>query len=156
MLRAILVTSALLAAPAYAQDIASGDPAAGEDVFNQCVACHVVVNDEGETLAGRNGKIGPNLYGVAMRTLGTYPDFNYGKAMVEAGEAGNVWNEENFVGYVQEPTDWLRETLDDKRARGKMAYKLRSEEDAANVYAYLVSIGPEIEAEQTEEGKASD
>lgn len=156
MLKAILFTSAILAAPAYAQDVASGDAAAGEDVFKQCIACHVVTNDEGETLAGRNSKVGPNLYGVALRTLGTSPDFRYGKSMVEAGEAGNVWNEENFVGYVQEPTDWLRDILDDKRARGKMAYKVRSEEDAANVYAYLVSIGPEIEAAPDGEEKTAD
>lgn len=152
MFKATLAAAALIAAPSFAQDIASGDASAGEGVFSQCAACHVVTNDDGETLAGRNGRIGPNLYGVAMRTLGTYPDFRYSDSMVEAGEQGMVWDEENFVGYVQDPTGWLKEALDDNRARGKMAFRLRSEEDAVNLYAYLVSIGPEIEAE---EGAAS-
>ncbi|WP_281968236.1 c-type cytochrome [Roseovarius nanhaiticus] len=144
MFRSALITTALLAAPAYAQDAPSGDAAAGESVFNQCQACHVVENGDGEVLAGRNGKVGPNLYGISGRTLGSVEDFRYSKSLVAAGEeAGLEWNEENFVGYVQDPTGWLKEKLDDNRARGNMAYKLRSEEDAANVWAYIVSLDPE-------------
>lgn len=135
-----------------------GDVAAGEEAFNrQCVACHVVVNDDGETLAGRNARTGPNLYGVAMRTLGTVEDFRYSDSLVQAGEQGMVWDEENFAGYVQDPTGWLREVLDDRRARGKMAYQVRGEEDAFNIYAYLADIGPEVEmdGEMEEEGEDS-
>jgi cytochrome c len=53
--------------------------------------------------------------------------------------ADMTWTEENFVGYVQDPTNWLRETLEDRRARGKMAYQVRAEEDAINLYAYLAT-----------------
>jgi len=146
MFKATLTASLLLAAPALAQDVASGDASKGEAVFKQCAACHVVENDAGEVLAGRAGKVGPNLYGVSGRTLGTYPDFRYSKSMVAAGEAGTVWNEENFAGYVKDPTGWLKELLDDKRARGNMAFKLRSEEDAANVWAYVTSLDPDAGA----------
>ncbi|TRD22579.1 c-type cytochrome [Palleronia caenipelagi] len=132
----------LLAVPAMAAEhMAEGDAAAGEAVFNQCQSCHVVVNDEGETLAGRAGRTGPNLYGIAGRTAGTVEDFRYSKSMVEAGEAGLMWDQEQFVAYVQDPTGFLREYLDDKGARGKMSFKLRSDEDAANVYAYIKSLG---------------
>lgn len=130
---------ALLAAPGLAQD-ANGDAAAGEAVFKQCATCHVVVNDAGETLAGRNGKVGPNLYGVAGRTAGTVEGFNYGDAIVKAGEQGLEWTEDNFVAYVQNPSGFLQEYLADKTARTKMVYHVRSEEDAANVYAYLASL----------------
>lgn len=137
--------AALLAAPVFADGhAATGDAAAGEEQFNrQCVACHVVANDDGEVLAGRNARTGPNLYGLAGATLGAVEDFRYGDAIVELGEAGTVWTEENFVGYVQDPTGWLRETLDDNRARGKMAYRVRNEEDAVNLYAYLATFGAE-------------
>ena len=132
------------AAPALAGGHAgSGDPAAGEEAFKQCIACHVVVTDDGEKLAGRNAKTGPNLYGIAGRQAGTVDGFRYGKDIVTAGEEGLVWTEETFVAYVQDPTPYLREVLDNRRARGKMAYKVRSEEDALNLYAYLASIGPE-------------
>ena len=146
---------ALFAAPVFAEShemALQGDVAAGEEAFNrQCVACHVVTNDEGETLAGRGAKTGPNLYGVAMRQLGAVEDFNYGDSIIALGEQGTVWTEENFVGYVQDPTGWLRKELDDNRARGKMAFQVRSEEDAYNLYAYLADIGPEVDMTATEE-----
>lgn len=127
---------------------ASGDAAAGEEAFNrQCISCHVVANEDGEVLAGRKAKTGPNLYGIVGQTIGTVPDFRYGKSIVEVGEAGHVWNEENFVGYAQDPRQWLRDTLDDKRARSKMTWKVRSEEDAHNIFAFLLSVAPPEDAE---------
>ena len=142
---ATLAAATLLAAPAVAQT--SGDSAAGEEAFGQCITCHVVEN-EGEVLAGRNAKTGPNLYGVALRQYGVVEGFRYSDSMVEAGDAGNVWTEANFVPYVQDPTGHLREVLDDRRARGKMTYKLRDEQEAVDIYAYLVSIGPELSEEE--------
>lgn len=130
----------VLAAPVFADGHAStqGDAANGEEQFNrQCVACHVVADASGEVLAGRNAKTGPNLYGIAGRTLGTVEDFRYGDPIVELGEGGMVWTEESFVGYVQDPTGWLREITEDRRARGKMAYQVRAESDAYDLYAYL-------------------
>ena len=58
-----------------------------------------------------------------------------------------TWNEERFVGYVQELTGWLRERLDDNKARGKMAFKVRKEQDAIDLYAYLNSLAPAEKAE---------
>jgi cytochrome c len=128
-----------LAMPAMAQDM-SGDASAGEDVFRQCQTCHVVENEAGETLAGRNAQTGPNLYGVVGRQAGIVEGFNYGDDLVAAGEQGLNWNEEELAAYLQDPTGYLREVLDDSRARGKMSYRVRSEEDALNVIAYLHSL----------------
>lgn len=131
---------AVLAAPAFADghESTQGDAAAGEEQFNrQCVACHVVQNGDGEVLAGRNAKTGPNLFGLAGRPVASMEGFRYGDSIMEVGARGDVWTEEAFVGYVQNPTDWLRETLDDRRARGKMAYQVREESQAYDLYAYL-------------------
>ncbi|MEL6520465.1 MAG: cytochrome C [Pseudomonadota bacterium] len=138
-----MAAATLAAAPVLADGhAATGDAAAGEEAFGkQCVACHVVVNDAGETLAGRNAKTGPNLYAVAGRPAGSIEDFRYGTGMEEAGEKGLVWTEESFVAYVQDPTAYLREYTENKRARGKMSFKVRAEEDALNLYAYLFSLG---------------
>lgn len=133
----------LLAAPAFADGHApsgNGDAAAGEEQFNrQCVSCHVVADADGNVLAGRAAKTGPNLYGVAGRTVGSVEDFRYGDSIVELGESGQVWTEEAFVAYVQDPTGYLREALDDRRARGKMSYQVREEQQAVDIYAYLAS-----------------
>jgi len=131
---------AVLAAPGFADGHAStqGDAAAGEEQFNrQCVACHVVADASGEVLAGRNARTGPNLFGVAGRVPGAIEGFRYSDAVIALGETGTLWTEETFVGYVQDPTGWLRETLDDRRARGKMAYQVRDEGQAFDLYAYL-------------------
>ena len=135
----------LAASAAFADGHASGDAAAGEEAFGQCVTCHVVQNEAGETIAGRNAKTGPNLYGVVGRAAGSVDGFRYGKSMIEAGEAGLVWDEASFVAYVQDPNGFLREYLDNRRARGKMAFQVRgadAEAESANLYAYLASVGP--------------
>lgn len=131
----------LLAAPAFADGhAATGDAAAGEEQFNrQCVSCHVVEDADGNVLAGRAAKTGPNLYGVAGRTPGIVEGFRYGDAIVAYGETEAVWVEENIVVYLQDPTSFLREALDDRRARSKMSYKVRDETDALNIYAYLAT-----------------
>jgi cytochrome c len=147
--------AALVAAPAAAQDL-TGDAEAGEQLFDrQCVTCHVVVNDAGETLAGRNARTGPNLYAVTNRTAGTVEDFRYSNGLEAANEMGVEWTEENFVGYVQDPTGWLREATDNNRVRGKMTWRVRSEEEAYDLYAYLASLAPaadDMEGDSEESG----
>ena len=142
----IAAAFAVLSAPAFADGHSAtvGDAAAGEEQFNrQCVACHVVADASGEVLAGRNAKTGPNLYGLAGRAMGSVEGFRYSDALGETGEAGAVWTEEAFVGFVQDPTGWLREALDNGRARAKMAYRVREEEQAYDIYAYLSTFGAE-------------
>lgn len=137
---------AVLTTPALADGHAAtiGDAAAGEEQFaRQCVACHVVADPSGEVLAGRNARTGPNLYGLAGRVMGAEEGFNYSDALAELGEMGTPWTEAAFVGYVQDPTGWLRETLDNRRARGRMAYQVRQEAQAYDLYAYLAGFGAE-------------
>lgn len=133
----------LLAAPAFADGhAATGDAAAGEEQFNrQCVSCHVVADASGNVLAGRASKTGPNLYGVAGAQPGVVEGYRYGNSIVELGEAGAVWTEETFTAYIMDPTGYLREALDDRRARGKMSYRVRDQTEAVDIYAYLATFG---------------
>nr|WP_309502160.1 c-type cytochrome [uncultured Roseovarius sp.] len=140
----------MLAVPALAENheaaemvAPSGDAEAGETLFNrQCIACHVVRDDAGEVLAGRNARNGPNLYGIAGRAIGSQAGFRYGKSLSAVAETGNLWDEAEFVTYVQDPTGWLRETLDDSKARSKMAFKVRKQEEATDIYAFLYALKP--------------
>lgn len=135
-----------LAGPAFADGHASGDAAAGEKVFNKCKSCHMIVSDAGDTIV-KGGRTGPNLYGVMGRVPGSVDGFKYGKDLVAAGaNFADGWDEATFVEYVQDPRGWLRATLDDSKAKSKMSFKLRKEDEAANVWAYLVSVGPAPEA----------
>tara|TARA_R110002124_G_scaffold175591_6_gene343417 strand:- start:1426 stop:1881 length:456 start_codon:yes stop_codon:yes gene_type:complete len=144
ILKTALLGLALAAGPALADGHATGDAGAGEKVFAKCKACHGIVDADGNAIV-KGGRTGPNLYGIYTRVAGTEEDFakKYGDSLAEAGEAGLEWNETEFVSYVQDPKAFLQTYLDDKKARSKMSYKLRKEEDAKNLWAYLVSVGPE-------------
>lgn len=139
----------LLAGGAWADGHATGDAVAGEKVFKKCKSCHSIIDAEGEPIA-KGGRSGPNLYGVYTRVAGTEEGFakKFKKDIVAAGEAGLAWDEEKFSAYVADPRAFLREYLDDKKAKSGMAFKLKKEEDQLNVWAYLVSVGPEVVAEE--------
>lgn len=136
-----IFAAATAAAPVLADDHASGDPEAGEKAFRQCKACHMIVDDDGNNIV-RGGRVGPNLYGIVGRTAGSVEDFRYSDLLAAAGEQELAWDEESFVGYVQDPTGWLKEYTGED-GRGKMSYMVRKEEDAVNVWAYLASVGPD-------------
>lgn len=146
-----IVAATTLALPAFADGhsvdlTATGDVEAGEKAFRQCISCHVVQNDEGDVLAGRNAKTGPNLFGIVGHKFGSVEDFRYSDInQLAASMEGLIVNEEVFVPYVQDPTAYLREVTGDN-GRSKMTYKVRSEEDAVNLYAYLASLSPAPEA----------
>lgn len=134
---AILAILATAAAPAFA----AGDAAKGETSFKQCQTCHSVVNEAGEVLAGKGSKTGPNLFGVVGRVVGSYPDFKYGDSIVAAGATGLVWDEAGFVDYVQDPSNHWKKVLNDKGAKSKMSFKVKSADTAADLYAYLAQFG---------------
>ncbi len=126
----------MLALPAAAQDAAKG-----EKTFGKCKSCHALVAPDGEVIA-KGGKTGPNLYGLPGRVAGTAEGFGYSDPAKAAGEKGLVWDEAHFVSYLADPSGFLKEYLDDSSARSKMTFRLKKEKDAADVWAYLVSISP--------------
>jgi cytochrome c len=146
LMKTCLIALLALSAPgaALAQEALVGDPAAGEEHFQrQCIACHVVQDEAGEVLAGRSARTGPNLYGVIGRVPGGDPDFDYSELMEAYGAMEDVvWQEENFVPYVQDPTGFLREATGES-GRSKMAYQVRDEQQAHDLYAFLATFSPE-------------
>lgn len=164
-MRVTLMIATILLGPAAAlaqeaADAPEGDAAAGEEQFQrQCVSCHVVQDDAGEVLAGRNAQVGPNLYGVIGRVPGSYPDFDYSELIEAYGaQEGVVWEQENFVGFVQDPTGFLREATGEDSGRSKMAYQVRDEQEAYDLHAFLATFSPEeaegeAAAEEAAEGE---
>ena len=137
---AAVATVLAMATQASADGHASGDAEAGAKAFNKCKSCHMIASAD-ETIV-RGGKTGPNLYGVFGRAAGSVEGFKYSKVIVAAGGAGLEWNEADFVAYVADPTKFLQEYTGDAKGRGKMTFKLPKADEAANIWAYLVSVGP--------------
>lgn len=127
-LGAILLSFALGAGSVNAQDAA-----AGEKVFKKCVSCHKIGD-------GAANSVGPVLNNIVDRAAGSYEGYKYSKSMLAAGETGLVWTEENLINYLKDPKKFLRSFLDDKKAKTKMALKLKDEKARMNVVAYLQSL----------------
>ncbi|HTR15329.1 MAG TPA: cytochrome c family protein [Roseiarcus sp.] len=104
--------------------VAAGDPVAGETAFRVCRTCHQI----GET--ARNF-VGPELNGVVGRKAGTVVGYNYSDAVKNSGLA---WDEATLAKYLKNPLQVL--------PGAKMAYPgMQSDEDVANVIAYLKQFG---------------
>ena len=100
--------------------MALGDVNAGEKIFKKCAACHSINQ-------GGANKIGPALYNVVGRKIGSVADYKYSNAFVEYGKE---WNFEELNGFLTKPRKWIKGT--------KMAYSgLRKEEDRASIIKYL-------------------
>ena len=141
----LTLATALLAGttafPVFAGGHAAGDAALGEIAFRQCRACHAIVDADGTEIL-KGGRNGPNLWGLPGRTAGS-ADFRYGEAITAAGEAGLAWDEASFLAFVKDPGAFLQEVTGDSDARSGMAFRLRKEEDAVNIWAYIASVSPE-------------
>jgi cytochrome c len=109
---------------AQAQEI-EGHPDDGAVVFKKCLVCHRV------GVGARNG-VGPILNGLIGRTAGTYPGYAYS----EANQAsGIVWDAAILMVYLKAPMDVVPGT--------KMVFPgLATDQEAADVIAYLATFGP--------------
>ena len=92
----------------------------GKKVFKKCAACHSVNAD------GKN-KIGPKLWGVMFRPVGSVSDYKYSKAL---SSYTKEWTCEEMNGFLIKPAKWIK--------GNKMGFAgLKKEEDRASVMLYL-------------------
>jgi len=100
--------------------MAMGNIASGEKIFKKCAACHSIIK------GGKNA-IGPALYNVVGREVGSVEDYKYSKALAAYEKK---WTLEELNGYLTKPAKWIKGT--------KMAFAgLRKEADRASVIKYL-------------------
>lgn len=129
MKTAILTAIALAATSAAATAQSAED---GKKVFRRCAACHQV----GE---GAKNRTGPVLTDVIGRAAGSVERFKYSESMLAANAAGLVWTEDLIFDYIADPTAFLRDYLGDPKAKAKMTFRLKPEDDRREVIAYLTS-----------------
>ena len=154
MIRKLTLAAALLSAPmAFADSHGagpSGDAEAGEELFNRnCVSCHVVRDADDNVLAGRNGRTGPNLYGIVGAVAGGVEGFRYSSLMEAAHAAEITWDEASFAAYIPNATAFLTEATGE-RGRSTMTPQRVDEEGAINIYAFLAQWGAMMDEEASE------
>ena len=100
--------------------LAMGSVDHGKKIFSACKSCHSIKK-------GGGNKIGPALWGVLGRQIGSINDYKYSKAFAEFG---GEWNLENMNSFLIKPKDYIKGT--------KMSYAgLKKEKDRASVILYL-------------------
>jgi cytochrome c len=92
----------------------------GKTVVKKCIGCHSVSKD------GSN-KIGPALWGVIGRKVGSVSDYKYSKAM---SGFGKNWDFEAMNNFLIKPKNYIK--------GNKMAFAgISKEKDRASVILYL-------------------
>ena len=100
--------------------LAMGDVAHGEKVYKKCKACHSIKQ-------GGGNKIGPALWNVIFRPVGSITDYKYSKAL--SGYKKD-WSWEEMNGFLIKPSAWIK--------GNKMGFAgLKKEKDRASVILYL-------------------
>ena len=102
--------------------LASAKASEGEKVFKKCASCHSI------SRGGKN-KIGPALWGVIGRQVGTVAEYKYSKSLIAYGKK---WSFEEMNGFLIKPKEWIPGT--------KMAFAgLKNEKDRASLILYMNS-----------------
>jgi cytochrome c len=102
--------------------LASADIEKGKKVFGKCKSCHKLDN-------GANG-VGPHLYKVVNRDIGSIEGFKYSKALLALEGA---WSVEELNKYLTKPTDYAPGTA--------MSFAgLKKDKDRADLIEYLKTL----------------
>jgi cytochrome c len=100
----------------------SGDPAAGQQVFMQCMTCH--------SLDSGVNRVGPSLHAIVGRHSGAVPGFSYSNANKTSGI---VWTEQALYTYLESPQKTIPGTY--------MTYAgVKDPQKRADVIAYLQDV----------------
>lgn len=122
--------------------LAKGDATKGAQVFQKCTACH-------NAQQGGPAGIGPNLYHVVGRPIGSFPGFAYSDGVKAL--KGN-WDFDKLNTWLTAPSAMVPGT--------KMTFAgIENEQDRANVILYLNSQGSNLplpKADAAPAAKAAD
>ena len=126
MKQLVALTLAIAASVGSAATAFAQDPAAGENVFKKCRACHQI----GE---GAKSGVGPHLNGLIGRPSGSVEGFKYSEANKNSGV---TWTEDAFKKYIADPRGFM--------PGNRMAFAgLKDAKEIDDLVAYLKQYGPD-------------
>jgi cytochrome c len=103
-----------------AQEALAGDPVHGEEVYQTCMACHSLDQNN----------VGPKHRDVFGRKAGAVADFEYSPALKQSGI---TWSEDALDKWLTDPQAFV--------PGSKMLYWVEDVRDRADVIAYLKKVG---------------
>lgn len=100
-----------------------GDATKGQTLWeSRCTGCHSLDQN----------RVGPKHRGVYGRTAGTAEGFTYSQGVKNSGV---VWNEASLDTWLTNPQEFI--------PGARMAFRVSTEPDRADIIAYLKSLSPE-------------
>lgn len=103
-----------------------GDPASGQILVGTCTGCHSLAE-------GGAASVGPTLFGLLGRAVGSVPGFEYSSALKVMGNTGAVWSEELLAAFLRNPAETMSGTE-------MPFFGIASEQYVADIIAYLASL----------------
>jgi len=113
---AVVVLAAAAVYATAAPDTPAGDPAHGKTVYQVCMGCHSLDEDD----------VGPRHRGVVGRVAGTVPGYAYSPALKNSHI---VWDRDSLDRWLTNPQALV--------PGAKMFFAMPSAQDRADVIAYL-------------------
>lgn len=101
--------------------LATANIANGEKSFKKCIQCHAIEKDKPHG-------IGPSLWGIVGRAIGSLSNYAYSSAMKEKASA--IWDVEALNQFIHNPRKFVKGT--------KMTFMgIETDEERADLIAYL-------------------
>jgi cytochrome c len=113
---AVIVLAAATVYAAAAPDKPAGDPTHGKSVYQVCMGCHSLDEDD----------VGPRHRGVVGRVAGTVPGYAYSPALKNSHI---VWDRDSLDRWLTNPQALV--------PGAKMFFAMPNAQDRADVIAYL-------------------
>ncbi len=113
---ALVLAAVLIAAPAHAQPALAGDPARGQSLYNACMGCHSLDDND----------VGPKHRGVVGRHAAIVPGYAYSPALKASGL---TWTAANLDRWLTNPQALV--------PGAKMYFSVAKPQDRADIIAYL-------------------
>lgn len=105
--------------------LASANAEIGTRNFRSCAGCH-----NAEPGAGK--KIGPNLYGIVNRVIGSQDGYDYSQGFLDLKDEGAIWDFDRLNDFIKNPKRSIRGT--------KMAAVTPNDKRRADILAYLATL----------------
>ncbi len=106
--------------------LANANITKGEKQIKACAACHSFEK-------GGANKVGPNLYNIVNKKMGTTDGYSYSKALAAKTAEGAVWDYQSLSEFFKKPKNYLPGT--------KMSYAgIKKPEKRADLIMYLRSL----------------
>ena len=102
-------------------------------MFQSCLGCHQVGPEA-------KNSVGPVLNDILGRKAGSYAGYSYSSDLKLAGEKGLIWDEQLLFEWLEGPSGFLKQRLENEEALSKMPFSLADPKIRNDVVTYIRSL----------------